>query len=579
MLGLMDARTRSSSRSPAARATAPRRPSRTSAWSASIPAGRSMSPATAASRSRAPSSWCKVATEDEVLEVIGAFLQLYREEGWYLERTVQMVRRVGLDYDPQAGGRRCRQPQGAVRALRVFAAIRAERSLGGARRRGVDRNEFTPLAGIGARMTTTGSKSARSTTFRVSARACVRTPSGDHRGVPHRRRRGVRARRSLPAQGRAAVAGHRAQQARDLSAAQLRHRARQRPGGGAGRRLHALASGAKVENGIVWLSIRQVRGRRAEQRARAREDHLSLLRRRLRRRRRQGCGWPGQRRGRSGCIRPISAGCARKGSALGRDDRSRRASARARRRRAGGELGRRARPCRRRFRRIIREHGPDAVAFYVSGQLLTEDYYVANKLMKGFIGTANIDTNSRLCMASSVAGHKRAFGSDIVPGCYEDLEQADLVVLVGTNTAWCHPVLYQRMLAAKEATRHAASSSSIRAAPRPAKAPICICRCAPAATSVLFNGLLAYLADNDAVDRRLRRRSHQRRARPRCEEVGGLTRGADRRRLRRSAEGAVELFFDWFAQNRARRHALFAGRQPVEQRHRQGQRDHQLPSR
>ncbi|MFP5345211.1 MAG: molybdopterin-dependent oxidoreductase, partial [Gammaproteobacteria bacterium] len=67
------------------------------------------------------------------------------------------------------------------------------------------------------------------------------------------------------------------------------------------------------------------------------------------------------------------------------------------------------------FARIIREQGPDAVAFYVSGQLLTEDYYVANKLMKGFIGSANIDTNSRLCMASSVAGHKRAFGSDTVP--------------------------------------------------------------------------------------------------------------------------------------------------------------------
>ena len=101
------------------------------------------------------------------------------------------------------------------------------------------------------------------------------------------------------------------------------------------------------------------------------------------------------------------------------------------------------------FRKTIAEHGPDAVAFYVSGQLLTEDYYVANKLMKGFIGTANIDTNSRLCMASIVAGHKRAFGGDVVPGCYEDLELADLVVLVGSNAAWCHPVLFQRMLAAK----------------------------------------------------------------------------------------------------------------------------------
>ncbi|WP_378944135.1 molybdopterin-dependent oxidoreductase [Paracoccus sp. R86501] len=104
-----------------------------------------------------------------------------------------------------------------------------------------------------------------------------------------------------------------------------------------------------------------------------------------------------------------------------------------------------------RFSQAIATHGPDSVAFYVSGQLLTEDYYVANKLMKGFIGSANIDTNSRLCMASTVAGHKRAFGSDTVPGTYEDLDQADLAVLVGSNLAWCHPVLYQRLAAAKEA--------------------------------------------------------------------------------------------------------------------------------
>lgn len=102
------------------------------------------------------------------------------------------------------------------------------------------------------------------------------------------------------------------------------------------------------------------------------------------------------------------------------------------------------------FREAIETHGPDSVAFYASGQMLTEDYYAANKLMKGYIGTANIDTNSRLCMASSVAGHKRAFGSDTVPGTYEDLELADLVILVGSNLAWCHPVLYQRIAAAKE---------------------------------------------------------------------------------------------------------------------------------
>ena len=103
------------------------------------------------------------------------------------------------------------------------------------------------------------------------------------------------------------------------------------------------------------------------------------------------------------------------------------------------------------IRAAIETHGPESVAIYGSGQLLTEDYYVANKLMKGFIGAANIDTNSRLCMASSVAGHKRAFGADAVPGVYADLEEADLAVLVGSNLAWCHPVIFQRLAAAKAA--------------------------------------------------------------------------------------------------------------------------------
>jgi assimilatory nitrate reductase catalytic subunit len=106
------------------------------------------------------------------------------------------------------------------------------------------------------------------------------------------------------------------------------------------------------------------------------------------------------------------------------------------------------------FSQTIAEHGPDSVAFYGSGQLLTEDYYVANKLMKGFIGSGNIDTNSRLCMASSVAGHKRAFGADTVPGNYDDIEKADLVVLVGSNLAWCHPVIYQRLAQAKTERPH-----------------------------------------------------------------------------------------------------------------------------
>ncbi|MEO0464422.1 MAG: molybdopterin-dependent oxidoreductase [Pseudomonadota bacterium] len=104
-----------------------------------------------------------------------------------------------------------------------------------------------------------------------------------------------------------------------------------------------------------------------------------------------------------------------------------------------------------RMQACIEQHGPDSVAFYVSGQLLTEDYYVANKLMKGFVGSGNIDTNSRLCMASAVAAHNRAFGEDIVPCTYEDLDHADVILLVGSNTAWCHPVIWQRIERAREA--------------------------------------------------------------------------------------------------------------------------------
>ena len=153
-----------------------------------------------------------------------------------------------------------------------------------------------------------------------------------------------------------------------------------------------------------------------------------------------------------------------------------------------------------RFAAAIAEHGPDSVAIYGSGQLLTEDYYVANKLMKGFVGSANIDTNSRLCMASSVAGHKRAFGSDTVPGTYEDLEAADLLVLVGSNLAWCHPVLFQRVAAAKTARPEMrivvvdprrTATCSIADLHLPIR---------PEGDTALFCGLLAHLARSGTVD-------------------------------------------------------------------------------
>ncbi|MBZ2209480.1 nitrate reductase [Massilia soli] len=152
------------------------------------------------------------------------------------------------------------------------------------------------------------------------------------------------------------------------------------------------------------------------------------------------------------------------------------------------------------FSDIIARHGPGSVALYVSGQLLTEDYYVANKLMKGYIGSANIDTNSRLCMSSSVAGHKRAFGADIVPGCYEDFDLADMVVLAGSNAAWCHPVLFQRIARLKE--RRPEVMVVVIDPRRTATCEIADLHLPIAAgTDVwLFNGLLSHLAREGVMD-------------------------------------------------------------------------------
>lgn len=103
------------------------------------------------------------------------------------------------------------------------------------------------------------------------------------------------------------------------------------------------------------------------------------------------------------------------------------------------------------FAQIIRDHGPDAVGFYISGQLLTEDYYVFNKLAKGLIGTNNVDTNSRLCMSSAVAGYKQTLGADAPPACYDDVNHAQCIFIVGSNTAYAHPILFRRIEEAKAA--------------------------------------------------------------------------------------------------------------------------------
>ena len=153
-----------------------------------------------------------------------------------------------------------------------------------------------------------------------------------------------------------------------------------------------------------------------------------------------------------------------------------------------------------RLNHIVARDGAKSVAFYLSGQMLTEDYYVANKLMKGFIGSANVDTNSRLCMASSVAGHRRAFGADTVPGCYEDLDEADLLVLVGSNAAWCHPVLFQRM----QANRQERGARMVVIDPRrtdTAEDAELFLPLRPGTDAALFSGLLVHLADSGAIDR------------------------------------------------------------------------------
>ena len=191
-----------------------------------------------------------------------------------------------------------------------------------------------------------------------------------------------------------------------------------------------------------------------------------------------------------------------------------------------------------RIRSVIELNGPDSFAFYLSGQLLTEDYYAANKLAKGWLGTANVDTNSRLCMASTVAGHRRAFGSDTVPGCYEDLEQADLVVLVGSNLAWCHPVLFQRLRAAREirGTRVIVIDPRWTDSCDIADLHLAI---APGSDVALFNGLLAHLEaagkiDFDFVD------AH----------VTGFAETLEAARSEaapRSPE--ISRFYDWFAQS------------------------------
>lgn len=153
-----------------------------------------------------------------------------------------------------------------------------------------------------------------------------------------------------------------------------------------------------------------------------------------------------------------------------------------------------------RFADTIRQHGPDSVGFYISGQLLTEDYYVFNKLAKGLIGTNNIDTNSRLCMSSAVAGYKQTLGADAPPACYEDLALCETLFIVGSNTAFAHPILFRRIEDARKANPNL---KMIVADPRrtdTAQQADLHLAIQPGTDVALFNGLLHILLWEDLVD-------------------------------------------------------------------------------
>ena len=152
------------------------------------------------------------------------------------------------------------------------------------------------------------------------------------------------------------------------------------------------------------------------------------------------------------------------------------------------------------FHTIVREHGPDAVGFYLSGQLLTEDYYVFNKLAKGLIGTNNVDTNSRLCMSSAVAGYKLTLGADAPPACYDDLALAGTLFIAGSNTAFAHPILYRRIEDAKRANP---DLKIIVADPRrteTADAADLFLQILPGTDVALFNGMLHVMLWEGLVD-------------------------------------------------------------------------------
>lgn len=195
------------------------------------------------------------------------------------------------------------------------------------------------------------------------------------------------------------------------------------------------------------------------------------------------------------------------------------------------------------------EFGPDSVAMYVSGQLLTEDYYVANKLMKGYVGSANIDTNSRLCMSSAVAAHVRAFGEDVVPVNYDDIDNTELLVICGANTAWTHPVLFRRIQQARENNPNLKlvvidPRETVTAQQADLHLPI-----KNDGDVSLFNGLLKFLIEQQCIDSEYIN-SYTESFSALAEEVSDLR--YDVTNLTSSigiSEEKLTTFFQWFAQS------------------------------
>ncbi|HHF3229200.1 TPA: nitrate reductase [Vibrio diabolicus] len=195
------------------------------------------------------------------------------------------------------------------------------------------------------------------------------------------------------------------------------------------------------------------------------------------------------------------------------------------------------------------EFGPDSVAMYVSGQLLTEDYYVANKLMKGYVGSANIDTNSRLCMSSAVAAHVRAFGEDVVPVNYDDIDNTELLIICGANTAWTHPVLFRRIQQARENNPNLKlvvidPRETVTAQQADLHLPI-----KNDGDVSLFNGLLKFLIEQQCIDSEYIN-SHTDGFDALAEEASNLR--YDVTNLTSSigiSEEKLTTFFQWFAQS------------------------------